>query len=175
MFFEHFPKILYKIDEKNDGNESLITLTDIFRRVAPKDSFIVNEAFLEEYTIKSGERPEDISFFLYNNAKYHWVILLINNIIDPYLEWYYTEEQLEALVEKKYGAGNANATHHFALYDSPLICSDYNAALITAGEMFEVTHLEHERFENDSRQTIKVLQPRYLNDFITEFKQLINE
>lgn len=175
MFFEHFPKFLYKIDEKNDGNESLVTLTDIFRRVTPRDKFIVHETFLEEYTIKSGERPEDIAYYLYGNAKYHWIILLINNIVDPYHDWYFTDEQIQALVDAKYGTGNSNATHHWAFYTSPLICTDYDAALVASGDLFEVTHLEHERFENDNRQTIKVLQPRYLNDFVNEFKTLIQE
>jgi len=163
------------VDESGDGNYSLKTITDIFRRVAPRDQFIVNESFLDQYTIKSGERPEDIAYFLYGNAKYNWVILLVNNIVDPYNEWYYTEEQLQALVTQRYGTGNENATHHYAVYDTPLICSDYDADLVASGDLFEVTHLEHERFENDSRQNINVLHPKYLNDFISEFKRLIRQ
>ena len=175
MFFSKFPKVNYKIDFNNNGFGSQVLVTDIFRRVAPLDKFIVNETFLEDYTIKAGERPEDIAYFLYGDTEYHWVLLVINNIIDPYNEWYYTPEQLEALVEQRYGEGNLNATHHWARYDNPLICEDYDAARVANGELFEVTHLEHEQFENDARQNIKVLHPRYLNDFVNEFNRLIQK
>jgi len=167
MFFKQFPKLAYKV------GDSLITITDIFRRVVPLEKFIVNETFLEQYTIKAGERPEDIAFTLYGDPQYHWILLLINNIIDPYNEWYYTSDQIKAMVNQRYGEAQANATHHWATTARPEICVDYDPAKVASGEIFEVTHLEHEEIENELRQTIKVLHPRYLNDFVAEFKQLI--
>lgn len=167
MFFQQFPRIAYRIDD------SLITVTDIFRRVAPLDKFIVNEAFLEKYQIKAGERPEDIAFELYGDPEYHWILLLINNIIDPFNEWYYTPEQIVAQAKQRYGEDSVNATHHWATAARPEICVDYDPAKVASGEIFEVTHLQHEEIENDLRQSIKVLHPRYLNDFVAEFKQLI--
>lgn len=175
MFFSQFPKVNYKIDFNNDGNGSQVSVVDIFRRVSPLDKFIVNQIYLEDYVIKSGEKPEDIAYLLYGDTKYHWILLIINNIIDPYNEWYYTPEQLRALVTQRYGVGNENATHHWARYDNPLICEDYDAAKVASGELFEVTHLEHELFENDARQNIKVLHPRYLDAFVNEFKRLIKQ
>lgn len=175
MFFSKFPKLNYKIDFNNNGFGSQVITVDIFRRVAPLDKFIVNELFLEDYVIKAGERPEDVAFHLYGDPEYHWVLLVINNIIDPYNEWYYTPEQLWSLVTQRYGAGNENATHHWARYDNPLICQDYDAASVASGDLFEVTHLEHEQFENDARQNIRVLHPRYLNDFVNEFYRLMKQ
>lgn len=171
MFFDYFPKFLYNLQSNTVTNDGFITVTDIFRRVAPQDKFIVNETYLETYTIKAGERPEDIAYDLYGDPEYHWVLLIINNIIDPYNEWYYSPEQLYALVEQRYT--KPNDTHHFALVSNPLICSDYDEALIASGELVEVTHLEHEELENDARQEIKVLHPRYLKDFVSEFKRKI--
>lgn len=167
MFFNQFPKLLYPIEEQKE------VLTDIFRRVVPNDQFIVNETFLEKYTIQAGERPEDLAYQLYGDPQYHWIFLIINNIVDPYNEWYYTQPQLLAMVKQRYGEGNENEIHHYALKSRPLICSDYDPALIASGDLIPVTHLEHEELENDARQDIKVLHPRYLKNFVTEFRQLV--
>ena len=169
MFFSYFPKLLYPLDDSRE------VVTDIFRRVAPRDKFIVNETYLEKYVLKAGERPEDIAYQLYGDAELHWVILLLNNIIDPYNEWYYTPEQVEAMVKQRYGENNANATNHWASTDRPEICVDYDAEKLASGEIFEVSHLEHELIENDARQEIKILHPRYLNNFVTEFRELIKQ
>ena len=169
MFFKQFPKLLYPLDDERH------VVTDIFRRVVPRDKFVVNESFLDKYTIKSGETPEEIAYKLYGDTEYHWVILVLNNIIDPYNEWYLTSEQLKAMVEQRYGAGNSNATHHWARTDRPEICVDYDPALLADGTIFEVSHLEHEEIENNNRQDIKILHPRFLNNFVSEFKQLIKK
>jgi len=167
MFFKQFPKLLYPFDDSRE------VVTDIFRRVAPRDKFIVNEFYLDKYSLQAGERPEDVAYKLYGDPEYHWILLLINNIIDPYNEWYYTDEQILRMVEQRYGAGNANATHHWATTERPEICVDYDADLLASGDIFEVTHYEHEIIENEARQEINVLHPRYLNNFLSEFKQLI--
>lgn len=167
MFFNYFPRMLYPFDPKKE------VVTDIFRRVVPRDKFIVNEMFLDRYTLRSGERPEDIAYQLYKDPEYHWVILLINNIIDPYNEWYFTPEQLQAMVKQRYGAGNENEIHHYALAARPLICSDYNPTQIASGELIPITHLEHEELENEARQEILLLRPVHLNDFVQEFKLLV--
>lgn len=129
--------------------------------------------FLERYVIKSGERPEDIAYFLYGDPEYHWVILLINNIIDPYNEWYYTPDQLRSMVKQRYGVGNENEIHHYALASRPLVYSDYNPTQIANGELIPITHLEHEELENEARQEILLLRPTHINDFVQEFKLLV--
>jgi|TARA_B110000967_G_scaffold210076_1_gene270294 hypothetical protein len=169
MFFRQFPQLAYKIDD------ALITVTDIFRRVVPLEKFIVQESFLETYTLKAGERPEDLAFQLYGSAEYHWILLLINNIVDPFNEWYYTPEQLQVFVDQKYGKNEGNATHSWVMTTNTDIKVDYNAGKFSSGDIQELTHLQYEMSVNDARQEIKVLHPRYLNDFVAEFKQLIGQ
>lgn len=166
--FKNFPKIGYVLDNK------ILIATDIFRRIK-LSSLAENELLLVDYTIEAGQRPEDVADILYDDPKLYWVVLLVNDIIDPYNEWYYSPEQLEALVEDKYGAGNSNNTHHWITLDNPLVCVEYDTAKLAAGEIKEVSHLEHEQFENDSRQDISVVNPKFIQDFLTEFNRLINE
>ena len=52
------------------------------------DNTAVNvSVFLTPYLVNDGETPEMISYKVYENSQYHWVILHINNIINPRTEW----------------------------------------------------------------------------------------
>jgi hypothetical protein len=166
--FKNFPQFGYALDSR------LIVATDIFRRVALSD-IAINELLLTKYTIEAGQKPEDVADILYDDPKLYWVVLLVNNIIDPYNEWYFTPEQIRSLVEDKYGVGNSGNTHHYIVADNPLVCVQYDAQKLASGEIKEISHLEHEQLENDARQNISVINPRYIQDFLTEFNRLANE
>lgn len=166
--FRNFPQIGYVLDN------TIVVATDIFRRIK-LSSLAENELLLVDYTIEAGQRPEDVADVLYDDPKLYWTILLVNDIIDPYNEWYFSPDQLEALVEDKYGAGNSGNTHHWITLDNPLVCVQYDSAKLAAGEIKEVSHLEHEQYENDARQDISVVNPKFIQDFLTEFNRLINE
>ena len=166
--FRNFPQIGYVLDNK------IVVATDIFRRIK-LSSLAENELLLVDYTNEAGQRPEDVADVLYDDPKLYWTILLVNDIIDPYNEWYFSPDQLEALVEDKYGAGNSGNTHHWITLDNPLVCVQYDSAKLAAGEIKEVSHLEHEQYENDARQDISVVNPKFIQDFLTEFNRLINE
>lgn len=166
--FRHFPKFGYVLDGK------VVAVTDIFRKIKLSE-FANNELLLVDYTIEAGQTPEIVADILYDDPKLFWTILLVNDIVDPYNEWYLSQEDLELLVEQKYGAGNSGNVHHWIVVDSPLICVEYNSAKVASGEIKEVSHLEHEQFENDARQNISVVNPKFIQDFITEFKRLIDD
>tara|TARA_B110000858_G_C17785245_1_gene466913 strand:+ start:124 stop:633 length:510 start_codon:yes stop_codon:yes gene_type:complete len=169
MFFENFPTMSYKIDDK------LIDIKDIFRRVAPLKDFINNETMLEFYTIRAGERPEDVAFTLYNDQHLHWTILVVNKIIDPYNEWYYTNEAIQLLTSERYGAGNEQQIHHYCLTEDPKFIVDWDATKLANGDITAVTNLAHEETENESRQNIKVISPENIGTFVNDFKRIISK
>lgn len=167
MFFDAFPNLGYKIDDK------ILTTKDIFRRVAPLKTFLDNDLYLEHYRLRAGERPEDVAFALYKDPKLHWTILLTNNIVDPYNEWYYSPEAIKLLAAQRYGAGNEHQIHHYCDNENREYIVDWDAAKLANGDIIAVTNLEYEELENDKRQLVKVIQPKYIGDFIQEFKRLI--
>lgn len=167
MFFDAFPNLGYKIDDK------IVSTKDIFRRVSPLKTFLDNDAFLEHYRISAGERPEDVAFALYKDPTLHWTILLTNNIIDPYNEWYYTPDAIQKLSTQRYGAGNEQQIHHYCDNEDREYIVDWDAAKLANGDIIAVTNIEYEEQENDKRQLVKVIQPQYIGDFINEFKRLI--
>jgi hypothetical protein len=91
-YFSKFPNIKY--------NETLAK--DITRRTNfIKENLSSPYVFLP-YTIREGERPEDIALLYYGSIDYTWLVLLSNNIADPYTEWYIPEEQFNSYLIEKY-------------------------------------------------------------------------
>lgn len=166
--FKNIPKIGYIFDG------SFVTVTDILRRVAPIEES-VNDLAIEYYEIQSGEQPEDVAFKIYGDPKLYWTILLVNNIIDPYNEWYLTDTVLEEQADKKYGIGNRDDPHMWVLSDNPNISVDYDSAKLAAGDIKQVSHIEYEQMANQDRQNIKVVSNRFIRDFVNEYYQLMNE
>jgi len=97
-FFDKFPLIRYDINK--DGKLKLAT--DILRRVSIHNSILNNANAFEEYAIQDGETPEMIAHKFYDNVDMHWVILLANQITDPYFDWCLGSRSLENYLNKKY-------------------------------------------------------------------------
>lgn len=71
-------------------------IIDIFKKFEFK-KFSPNDYIY--YTIKNGETPEIISYNYYGTTDYWWIILLYNNIFDPFYEWPLSETDLEQYVK----------------------------------------------------------------------------
>lgn len=165
--FERMPKLGYIVDKR------VITMTDIFRRVAPIVE-ATNQFTLEHYTILDGEWPEDVAYKLYGDPKLYWTVLLVNNILDPYNDWFVPSEVLEEFTKEKYGDGQVDAHHHWVLPERKTVCVEYDAAKLAAGEIIQISNKEHEEILNDARQFIKVVAPDQIRDFVKDFEQKIN-
>jgi hypothetical protein len=76
-YFDKFPDISY----------NNVLVKDITRRVNFLKETANNPYVFLPYTIKEGERAEDIAYHYYGDTNYAWLVYLSNNIIDPYNEW----------------------------------------------------------------------------------------
>ena len=76
-YFENFPNIEYQ------GRK----VRDISRRASFVRAVANNPYVYYPYTVKEGERAEDISLNYYGSVDYVWLVYMANNIIDPYYEW----------------------------------------------------------------------------------------
>lgn len=165
-FFRQFPRTAYVVD----GN--LINIPDIFRRVGKKD-IADNLAFMQEYEIQEGERVEHISHNLYRTTDYYWVILLVNNIIDPYHDWPKTKTELVAFTEQRYGSGNLHKVHHYANTSNENIRVDYDESKFNAGTIKAITNIEHEENVNEDKRKIKLPRKEFVGEIAGQFKRLI--
>jgi hypothetical protein len=80
-FFSYFPRTVIT----NEGNP--IVVEDFLSRVTISKEFRDNLVLLDDYFVQDGETPEMVSYKVYNTPLYHWIIFLVNDIIDPRDEW----------------------------------------------------------------------------------------
>lgn len=127
-FFSHFPTILYS----NNAT------TNIIAKVKFQESVKKNLAVFYSYTVKDGERPDQIAEKYYEDASYDWLVYMSNDIVDPYHEWPRTQLDMENFISAKYGSA-ANAAMQTAFYrtnyetdDRVISSAAYNA--LSTGE-----------------------------------------
>ena len=175
MYFKNFQKGLYDI--KGDGNQKLVT--DLMTRVKVREKILDESALYDTYDVPSGEKPEDTSFKHFGSSKYHWVILLTNNITDRYYDWPLTEQDFETYMNDKYT--NPDAVHHYEITQSsgPQTGSgpdDYSHKIevnSTQSGAQSVSNREYEQRLQDEKRQIRLLDPNYLLTFIDEFEKLV--
>ena len=185
MYFDSFPVIVYD----SVGNGTYKDVTNILRRVAMRSKIKQNTLIYDTYDVKEGETPEIIAHKLYGDSELHWVILLINDISDRYHQWPMNTPQFLAFINDKYvnadGTSNVDGVHHYEIAqdsgDTKTKIEVYkNSALYTGDSDFYasasiVTNFEYEENEQDDKRKIRLLDPSYIDQFVTEFKSLIKE
>ena len=98
-FFEYFPKEYYTLDK---NKRSLDIITNLSVRFKIDDIIKTNSSAFYEYVVEDGDTPENIAHKVYGDSNKHWIILMMNNIVDPQIEWALSENSLNRYIEKKY-------------------------------------------------------------------------
>ena len=185
MYFSSFPTIPYD----SIGNGNFKDVKNLMRRVAVRSKVKTNTMLFDTYDVRGGETPESVAFKLYDDAELHWIVLMVNDITDRYHQWPMTQPQFLQYVNDKYkkadGTSGADDTHHFELAqssgDTSVKVEVYNNLALYGGDQdfysnaTAVTNYEYEEQLQDERRKIRLLDPRYLDDFVAEFKSLMKE
>lgn len=172
MYFSNFPLIPYD----SVGNGDFKYVTNLLRRVAMRTKIKSNVLLFDTYDVKSGETPESIADKLYDDSELHWVVLMVNDISDRYHQWPLNENQFLAHINDKYD--NVDAVHHYEITQTSgdttlkLDIGTDNTDYPTATA---ITNYEYEEELEDKKRKIRLLDPRYLGDFIEEFERLMEE
>ena len=178
-YFSYFPFMAY--DVKGTGTYKL--MPQIIKRVKLRAG-IKNGMFLfDNYDVQDGERPEDVAFKWFDDPGLHWVILMTNNITDRYYEWPMTQPQFQNFIEDKYGLANIDAVHHYEISQtsgptSSSGPSDYSHLVECNSDEDGASSVSNRGYEQrlqDKNRQIKLLDRRYLGQFVQEFERLIQE
>lgn len=159
MYFDKFPTTIYSFDGKN-----ATLITDFMRRVAIPKAVKENLALYEKYDIQDGDTPEIVADKIYRNPQLHWIILLVNEIIDPRYDWCMSQEDLNTFVASKYG--DVYGVHHYEDEYGYTVDSDYLGA-------YPVSNFEYEDRKNEERRSIRILSPQFVTAFIQQFEKEI--
>jgi hypothetical protein len=94
-YFDKFPLVSYS----NNVAKNILARVDF----ASKTRNDINANF--DYVLQDGlSRPDMVSQAYYNSPWYDWVLYINNNIMDPYYDYYVSEENLNQYIISKYGS-----------------------------------------------------------------------
>ena len=110
FYFRPHPTIQYRIP----GTKRTIAATDITRRFSLANFVRNANVNFEEYYVQDGERPDTVAYDYYDDQTLDWLVLLSNEIHDPYYEWPLSYEQFNTYMTQKYGDLDTYKTvHHY--------------------------------------------------------------
>ena len=139
---------------------------------------LLNRGLIEELGAEG-----DSGAVLYGTTDYWWVVLMVNNILDVDAQWPLNHEELENLIERKYGDARGD-THHWTDVDGNI--TDPRAVMLTGGfpslrdaaEAMSLIPYDNEEYEtmvNDAKRQIKLIDPTYIDTFGTQLEKVMND
>ena len=98
-FFKNFPKTIYSLDNNPTSVDYVTNLTTKFG-FAPE--FKDNALLYYNYIVTDGETPEMLAHKIYGDSEKHWIILGMNDIFNPVIDWPIEQRSLLNIIESKY-------------------------------------------------------------------------
>ena len=197
MFFSKFPLLAYTLD--NTSTYQLVP--DILRRVKFSDQLKNNDAFFDKYDVRDGETPEILADKFYGDSTFHWIILMVNDIIDPRFDWPMDFNMLNEYCSGKYGKNQVYHIHHYAnqaeyvingyrmLQPGSTISNPISLVVQSSGtfsspivsqnaptnNLFPITNFMYEDSLNEKRRRISILKPELVSGIDSDFNKNIKE
>ena len=75
---------------------------NIFRRFKLSESALDTATYFKKYVIDDSDRPDIVSEIVYGRSDYDWIIMMCNNIINPYFDWPMSTTVLMEYINAKY-------------------------------------------------------------------------
>ena len=159
-YFRYYPRTIYAQDIEQD---SIDVVTNLITRFSFEKKFKENSSVFQKYDIRDGDTPESIAYKLYGSAEKHWIVLAMNDIIDPQYDWPLDQITLGNFVNSKYTA-NANVGQSGLSWAQSNIHSYYKIekrTTISTGDFKEDTiEVDANTYANISATTTTVTIPR---------------
>lgn len=177
FYFRPHPTIAYRIP----GTKRTIAATDITRRFSLANFVRNANVNFEEYYVQDGERPDTVAYDYYDDQSLDWLVLLCNEIHDPYYEWPLSYEQFNLYIIQKYGSvtNSYQTVHHYErilqeqqtifengiqrIIPEKIVEVDYTTYLtLAANKRRSVSVFDYETKLNDQRRQIYLIDLNYV-------------
>jgi hypothetical protein len=187
-YFSAFPTINYALPSLNKTN----TVTDITRRFVIRDFYKKNLFSFFKYDITDGNRPDSVAYELYGDSTLDWLILLPNEIIDPYFQWPLDQNRFNEFIRKKYGSVSTamGTIHHYEqiiqnrletvnsdgekifVPERTLQVDQTTYLSLSVNAKKEITAYDYELAKNERNRTISVIDIVYVPSIVDRFRNL---
>jgi hypothetical protein len=188
QYFASFPAIDYNLKSINRP----LRVIDISKRFIIKDLYRRNLISYFSYDVKEGERPDNVAFNFYGDPNLDWIILIPNEIIDPYFGWPRNYLEMQSYIREKYGSiPNAyNQIHQYEkimqkakevrdtdgemirISEKTLVVDQTTYQTLSPNDRKLVTKYDYEIALNDSRRNISVIDPVYVPAIVDTYRNL---
>lgn len=91
-FFSKYPKLIYNTK----------TVTDIITRIALREKYSNKVQLYYNYDLQDGDTPEIVAAKYYNDPERHWIVMMMNEIIDPVFDFPLSYVDFLNYLDKKY-------------------------------------------------------------------------
>lgn len=164
MYFANFPMRYMRFPDVSGK----ILMTNILKRVNVIDKVKNDSRVFFDYVIKDEERPDIVAHKAYGDTEYYFLVLLVNDIHDPYSQWPMSYKEVAEYVTEKYGSGNEYAVHHYESKMGIVVDADYYG-----DEKVAVTNMDYEERLNEEKRNIKLLNPEFVDVVMRDLKTLM--
>lgn len=173
-YFYKFPKFNY--DLNGDGRAETEVM-NFLHRWAFRKSVKENISAYSEWIIRDQDSLFSIAEALYNSQHYYWIIMMMNDIIDPRFDWPLNETDFVKYIKAKYGEENIYNHHHyeadtdeniFSVPDGTWVSFDYSYNKIS------INNFDYEALINEQKRYIKLLKPEFLEEVKREKNEILS-
>ena len=193
-YFRELPNLLYQSflpDKKSSLDYTEVK--NLFRRTKLRDDLQNVFTLFDKYEIPDEFRPENVAEDFYGNDELDWVVLTTAGIVNVRNEWPLNNRDIFDYSFEKYG-DNLNATRFFEtkeiknssgsiiLEKGRVVDSDFVFKYYDTNGIVEVkgtnvrtgiSNYDYEVRLNDEKRSIFVLKPEYLQQFLSDFRDII--
>jgi hypothetical protein len=187
-YFSNFPSLNYKLP----GMSNSIDVTDITKRFIIRDFYKRQILTFYTYSIRDGERPDNVAYNVYGDDSLDWLILLPNEILDPSYEWPMGQQTLNEYIRVKYGSVSAAMAqvHHYEqiiqkrqeilnqdgelilIPEKTLIVDQTTYTSLAPANRTAITNYDYELAKNERRRNISIISNRAVPDILEAFREL---
>ena len=184
-YFSSIPNVDYDINGTEPNQ--FRSVTNIMQRIRFKPSVLENITDYYPYYVREGERPDIVSFNTYGTVAYSYLILLLNNIVDPLFDWPLPSRQFENYIIEQYGSVSAAQSTNKYYYqivraevartgvservpEYKIIVDQTTYNSLDASVRSAQNVYDYEVEQNDNKREIKLINPDFIQDIDYEVK-----
>lgn len=166
-------------------------IADVFHNYRSYFNAIISDYTIITYYIQGSPRPEQLAHEIYGNQQLYWVLLMLNDIYDPFHDWVKDQESVYQSQIQKYSeiGGNQVLYHmdkdgnkYWNLTEYPKGSGNWydkgdihHRHLQFQGGLSAVDIYEDGILKNEEKRKIKIIEPtqikKFLNAFVREMEK----
>lgn len=185
-FFKNFQQLTYDFTIDGDYEQVKYGVTNVLQRIRIYAEDYKKSGAVDVYTISDGDTPEMVSEKYYGNPNYHYIILIMNNMVNGLEDFPKSQYMLEQYITTKYGLDYVDAMHHYEdddgnevnsiidgdnlkVFDS--VSMTWNSFPVSNYRL--ITNREYEDTVNENKRHIYLVKEEYIPGIEKEIAQLL--